>query len=164
MTIARSLLPEFDHEMAGTRRVLERVPLERGEFKPHPKSKSLGELASHVAELASWGSFTFETEVLDFADFDYRTPRHASRAELLAVFDRNVAGSRAALEAADDATALAPWTLRNGEQVFFTMPRIAVMRSMVLNHIVHHRAQLTVYLRLLDVPVPGLYGPSADEA
>jgi len=164
MTIARRLLPEFEHEMAGTRKVLERAPLERGAFKPHPKSKSLVDLASHIAELASWGSFIFATEVLDYAEFDYRTPRHATRQELLEVFDRNVAGSRAALEAAEDDAARAPWTMRNGEQVFFTLPRIAVVRSLVINHIIHHRAQLTVYLRLLDVPVPGLYGPSADEA
>lgn len=164
MTIARSLLSEFDREMAGTRRVLERVPLERGDFRPHPKSKSLAELAGHLAELVSWGAFTFQTEVLDFAEFEYREPRFATRAELLATFDQNAAGARAAVEAADDATALAPWTLRHGERVFFTRPRLAVVRDMVLSHMIHHRAQLTVYLRLLDVPVPGLYGPSADEA
>ncbi len=163
MTILQSLLPEFDHEMAGTRKTLARVPWEKAAWKPHEKSMTLGHLAGHLAEVASWGSFTLETDELDFATFDYQPPRHGSTDELLAAFDRYVAASRAALERTDDATAMSPWTMRQGEQVFFTLPKVAVLRSFVLSHNVHHRAQLGVYLRLLDVPVPALYGPSADE-
>ncbi len=163
MTIAQSMLPEFDQEMAGTRRTLARVPWEKSDWKPHAKSMALGHLAGHVAEVVTWASYTFESTELDFATFDYRPPRHASTDELLATFDRYVAAARAALAGADDAAAMAPWTLRQGDQVFFTLPRIGVVRSMVMNHMIHHRAQLGVYLRLLDLPVPGLYGPSADE-
>jgi len=163
MTILQSLLPEFDQEMAGTRKTLARVPWEKADWKPHEKSMTLGHLAGHLAEVASWGSFTLETDELDFATFDYEPPRHGSTADLLAAFDGYVAASRAALERCDDATAMSPWTMRQGEQVFFTLPKIAVLRTFVLSHSVHHRAQLGVYLRLLDLPVPALYGPSADE-
>jgi len=163
MTMLASLLPEFDHEMAGTRKTLERVPWTKADWKPHQKSMTLGHLAGHLAEVASWGSFTLETDELDFATFDYKPPQHASTAELVATFDGYVARSRAALERFDDTTAMSPWTMRQGEQVFFTLPKVAVLRSFVLSHNVHHRAQLGVYLRLLDVPVPALYRPSADE-
>ena len=163
MTILQSLLPEFDHEMAGTRRTLERVPWEKADWRPHSKSYPLGHLATHLAEVASWGSFTLESDELDFATFDYKPPQHRSTAELVATFDGYVAASRAALARHDDATAMAPWTMRQGDQIFFTLPRVAVLRSFVLSHTIHHRAQLGVYLRLLDLPVPALYGPSADE-
>lgn len=163
MSLLQSLLPEFDHEMAGTRKTLERVPWEKRDWRPHDKSYTLGQLATHLGEVVSWGSFTLATDELDFATFDYTPPEHASVAELLDAFDRACAESRAAIAAADDATAMAIWTLRQGEQVMFALPKIAVLRSFVMSHNVHHRAQLGVYLRLLDVPVPALYGPSADE-
>jgi uncharacterized damage-inducible protein DinB len=163
MAIGASLLPEFDQEMASTRKVLERVPLERGDWKPHAKSYSVKELASHIVTMVSWGSFTLATEELDFSTSDFKAPSYDSSEELLAAFDKNAAETRAALEAADDAAYGVIWTMKDGDQVFFSMPRIAVLRSMVFNHGIHHRAQLTVYLRLLDVPVPGVYGPSADE-
>lgn len=162
MTEGTAWLPEFDAEMASTRRVLERVPAGRFDFKPHEKSFSLEDLASHLANIPSWTAITLKTEELDMGqDFG---PRDTSDTEaLLAHFDRHVAEGRTALEKATVPDMAVPWTLRVGEQVVFTLPRGVVMRSFVMNHMIHHRAQLTVYLRLLDVPVPGVYGPSADE-
>ncbi len=167
MPISAGLLPEFDHEMANTRRELERVPDGKFDWKPHPKSMALGRLASHLAELPGWGTMTLTTEELDIAPPGptSRPPSILSgRAELLAVFDRNVAEARTAIAAAPDAAWMVPWTLKKGGQTLMTMPRVAVMRSLVMNHLIHHRAQLGVFLRLLDVPLPSLYGPSADEA
>lgn len=164
MSLAEKLLPEFDHEMSGTRRVLERVPLERYDWAPHAKSFSLGRLANHLAGLLRWGSGAMSTREFDFAQGGYTPSNFRTRDELLAGFDANLAATRAAIAGAQDAAFHEPWTLRNGEHVIFTLPRAAVLRSMVFNHNIHHRGQMTVYLRLLDVPVPGLYGPSADEA
>jgi uncharacterized damage-inducible protein DinB len=166
MSLGQSLLPEFDHEMAGTRRTLERVPEDRLFWTPHDKSMTLGGLASHLANLPSWVGYTVERDSLDVAPVGQpplRQPPMTSRPALLDHFDRHVAEGRALLAAAADERLLAPWTLLGGGQAYFTMPRIAVLRSFVMNHSIHHRAQLGVYLRLLDVPVPGLYGPSADE-
>lgn len=162
MLIRDALLPELDHEAANTRRLLERVPLEKGDWKPHPKSASLAALAIHVATIPAWIKVTIEQDSIDLANAKPPAPV-ASREELLAAFDRSVAEGRAALAAADNDALMQPWSLRNGEQVFFTMPKVAVLRSFVLNHEVHHRAQLGVYLRLNDVAIPGMYGPSADE-
>lgn len=156
------LLPEFDVEMANTRKALERVPDDKLSWKPHPKSYSLHDLASHVANLPSWTRITLTTTDLDVNQpWDREIP--ADRAAILAGFDANVADARAILADASEADFEVGWTLRSGAQVFFTQPRAAVYRSFVLSHLIHHRAQLTVYLRLLDVPVPGMYGPSADE-
>jgi uncharacterized damage-inducible protein DinB len=163
MTLAASLLPEFDHEMANTRRVLERVPLERGDWRPHPKSRPLAGLAHHLAQLAGWGALIFESPELDLAGPRAVEPERTAVAPLLADFDGRVAATRAALAAASDEAARAPWTLRAGDHALFTLPRLVAVRSVVISHMIHHRAQLTLYLRLLDVPVPGLYGPSADE-
>ena len=164
MPLMQSLLPELDHEAASTRRILERVPMERADWRPHPKSFSLGELANHLTTLISWAPYTMSSTELDFSTSSFEPPVRTTTEALLADFDAYVAAARAALDAADDEAALTAWTLRSGEQVHFTMPRIAVVRSMVMNHLIHHRAQLGVYLRLLDVPVPGMYGPSADDA
>jgi uncharacterized damage-inducible protein DinB len=165
MSLNQSLLPEFDQEMASTRKVLERVPEAKLAWKPHAKSFSMAALAQHLAMLPAWGSYTLEGDSFDLAapGAMEMPPPPASRQELLALFDASVAKFRAALVAADDARLLAPWSLVKGSQTIFTMPRLAVLRSMVMNHSIHHRAQLGVYLRLNDVPVPGLYGPSADE-
>ncbi|MDH5758914.1 MAG: DinB family protein [Gemmatimonadota bacterium] len=155
-------LPEFDHEMAGTRRTLERVPEARFDFKPHEKSFTLRELAAHVANIPTWVAVTLATEVLDMDEpFDQPDPR--SVADMLALFDEAVASARGALEKASAEDLSVMWSLKAGGHTAFSLPRAAVLRSFVLNHIIHHRAQLTVYLRLLDVPVPALYGPSADE-
>jgi uncharacterized damage-inducible protein DinB len=166
MGLSQSLLPEFDHEMANTRKVLERVPENRGDFRPHPKSMALGRLAGHLAELPGFAASALTTESLDFAPVGGppRTPYvMTSRKELLDRFDAGVAGARAALAAATDEELDRPWTLSVGGRKIFTLPRKAALRGFVLSHSIHHRAQLGVYLRMNDVPVPGLYGPSADE-
>ena len=167
MSIAQSLLPEFDHEMATTRRLLERVPDDRLEFKPHDKSMTLARLASHLAELPNWTVITLDRTELDLSppgEPAYVPKIHGSREDLLATFDGHVAAAHAAIEAADDDTFKVGWTLKNAGQDLFTLPRIAVLRSWVVNHIIHHRGQLSVYLRLNDVPVPSIYGPTADES
>lgn len=158
----KALLPELDQEIASTRRMLERVPNDRLDFRPHEKSYSLLELASHISNLPSWAPMTLTTTELDLdQSFDRKVP--TTTEEIVAELDRNAAEARTAIEKATPDDLGVPWTLRMGEQVFFTMPRAAVLRSFVLNHLIHHRAQLGVYLRLLDVPVPGMYGPSADD-
>jgi uncharacterized damage-inducible protein DinB len=165
MTIAELLLPEFDQEMASTRKVLERVPDDAFGWKPHDKSFSMGNLASHVANMTAWTVDTMTKTEFDVAAVPpeemNRTAKN--RAELLSWFDANAAKARAALQK-PDADYFVPWSLKNGAQVFFTMPRYNCVRSFVLNHVVHHRAQLGVYLRLNNIPVPGVYGPSADES
>ena len=165
MGLGPSMLPEYDHEMAGTRTTLERVPEEKLAWRPHAKSMTLGALASHVANVPSWTVPTIEQSSLDLAPggVPMRQEEMTSRAALLEHFDRHVAAGRAALAAASDETLQGAWSLLADGKTYFTMPRIAVLRGFVMNHNVHHRAQLGVYLRLLDVPVPGLYGPSADE-
>jgi uncharacterized damage-inducible protein DinB len=162
MSISDSLLPELDQEMSNTRRALERVPMDKADWKPHQKSMALGRLAIHLAELPGWASTTVTTDELDFST-GYNPATVANTEELLALFDKNVSAARAALAGAGDEIWHKPWTLRNGDHVIFTLPKIAVHRSFVMNHVIHHRGQLTVYLRLNDVPVPSIYGPSADE-
>ena len=165
MSIAKSILPELEHEMAGTRKVLDRVPDGRYDWKPHPKSMTLGRLASHLAELPGWGTYTMQVTELDIAPpGETRTGANlGSKAEILALFDQNIADAKKAISAGSDADFMVPWTLKKGGATIFTLPRIAVLRNLVLNHNVHHRAQLGVYLRILEVPVPAIYGPSADE-
>lgn len=148
--------------MAVTRRTLERVPGDRLEYRPHAKSFTLGALAQHLATIPRWGAMTLQTPELDLSG-PFPQETDAAVEAILARFDRNLADFRTALAAASDEALLASWTLRSGGKVHFTMPRLAVIRGMVMNHAVHHRAQLGVYLRLLDVPVPSMYGPSADE-
>jgi uncharacterized damage-inducible protein DinB len=156
-----ALLPEFDHEMSVTRKVLERVPDDRLAWKPHPKSWSMGELALHVANLPVWGSITLNQSELTLDGS--RAEPLGSRAELLALFDRQVAATRAALVGKTDAELMAAWSLKKDGHTVFTMPKASVWRSFVISHLVHHRGQLSVYLRMQDVPVPSIYGPSADE-
>lgn len=163
MSIAQGLLAEFDVEMANTRRTLERLPEDKLDWTPDPKSMSMGRLAAHVAEMPSWAAMTMSTEELDFAAAPYEPVTAKSREHVLQMLDANVKASRAAIAAGSDADYMKPWTLKAGPQVFFTMPKIAVIRAMVMNHTIHHRGQLTVYYRLNGVPVPALYGPSADE-
>jgi uncharacterized damage-inducible protein DinB len=162
MPLVDALLPEFDHEMTTTRKVLERVPEDKFNWKPHAKSFSVGELATHVANLPTWGTETLTKSEIDLAG-GQRVAALASKAELMAAFDRNVAVTRAALTGKTDAELLAIWSLKRGGKTIFSMPKTAVLRSFVLSHLIHHRGQLSVYLRLLDVPVPSIYGPSADE-
>ena len=162
MAIVDSLIPEFDHEMATTRKVLERVPEERFDWKPHEKSFSLGVLAKHVATLPTWGTETLTRSEIDLVG-NNPPASAASKSELLDAFDKNVADARAALAGKTDAELTAMWSLKRNGKTVFSMPKTTVLRSFVLNHLIHHRAQLTVYLRLLDIPVPSIYGPSADE-
>jgi uncharacterized damage-inducible protein DinB len=161
------LLPEYDQEMAKTRTMLQRVPDNKWAWKPHVKSSSMGQLANHLMNIPGWLPVTLETDSLDFAPVGgtaYQSPSAASNKELLEMFDQAVVAGRAALAAADNDNFSKPWTLLQGGHVIFTMPKSACVRSMVLNHLVHHRAQLGVYLRLNDIPVPATYGPSADES
>jgi uncharacterized damage-inducible protein DinB len=164
MTIAELLLPEVDQEMATTRRVLERVPDDKLGWKPHDKSWSMGDLASHIVNMIKWTDVTMNQTEFDMATVSPEQMNQAatSRAQLLEWFDANAAAARQAM-ARSDADYVVPWSLKQGDKVFFTMPRFACIRSFFLNHVIHHRAQLSVYLRLNNIPVPSIYGPSADE-
>lgn len=166
MGLSKTLLPEFDHEMANTRKVLERVPDENLGWKPHQKSWSVQELSTHLANLPTWVLHTINGESIDIAPTSGQVPKvtpASSQRELLDRFDENVAKARAAIAAANDEQLLQAWTLFSGGKSVLTMPRIAVLRGLVMNHSIHHRAQLGVYLRMNDIPVPAIYGPSADE-
>jgi uncharacterized damage-inducible protein DinB len=166
MSIAQSLLPEFDHEMENTRITLQRVPYDKLDYKPDPKSMPLGRLAGHIAEMVGWGATTLSTDYLDLdpdGKGNYPSLTAKSPEQLLGEFDKNVADAKAALAKATDPQMLAEWSLKAHGNTILTMPRIGVVRTMVLNHIIHHRAQLCVYFRLNGIPVPALYGPSADE-
>jgi uncharacterized damage-inducible protein DinB len=162
MTISEALLPEFDQEMASTRKTLERVP-DKPDFTPHPKSMPLGKLAPHVAELAGFGLSVLETPQLDFAAGSYKPLPFESEAQLVRVLDEGAAKVRQALVDTPDETWNANWKLAINGHVIFEGPRFLAYREMFLNHLIHHRAQLSVYLRLNGVPVPAIYGPSADE-
>jgi len=166
MSATKYFLPEFDQEMATTRRVLERVPADKLDWKPHAKSMSLGQLASHVAQLPDWVSYIFTADEFDFRPPDrpaYKGADCKTSQELLDLFDRSVATAREAISGAREQSLDTPWTLKAGDYTAFTAPRWRVFRGFGMNHIIHHRAQLSVYLRLLDVPVPPIYGPTADE-
>jgi uncharacterized damage-inducible protein DinB len=163
MTISEMFLPEFDQEMASTRKLLERVPEGNWDYKPHPKSMPLGRLAAHVAELPFWAKHTLSVESLDIKPGE-QPFTIASKRELLEAFDKNVVEAREALKKATDADMAKTWTLSFAGKPVFSMPRSAVLRGSVMNHLIHHRAQLGVYLRLNDIAIPGMYGPSADEA
>jgi uncharacterized damage-inducible protein DinB len=166
MSIAELLLPEFDQEMAGTRKTLERVPDDKLDWKAHPKSNTIRWVASHLAEIPGWVSATLIEDSWDFeppGGEPYRTPMLSSREEILRVFDLHVAEARKAIAATSDEAFHKEWSLLQGGKVLFTMPRYTVARSFLLNHVIHHRAYLCSYLRLNDIPVPALYGPSGDE-
>lgn len=161
------LLPEYDHEMATTRKFLERVPEDRLAWKPHQKSSTLGQLSTHLSNIPMWIGDTIRKTELDIAPVGkppYKEQEKRSRQELLAAFDKNVADGREALAGATDQALTQPWSLLSGGKTLMTMPRMAVLRSFVMNHVIHHRAHLGVYLRLCDIPVPAAYGPSADES
>ena len=166
MAISDALLPEFDHEMANTRKTLERVPEDKFDWQPHAKSMTMRGLTTHLSNLVSWGVHVIEKDSLDIAPVGgppLRAKPVESVREALEAFDKSVAAARAAIQGATDEHLLKPWTLQAGGKTIFTLPRVAVLRGMLMNHMIHHRAQLGVYLRLNDVPVPPLYGPSADE-
>ena len=160
MSISETLLPELDMEMATTRKVLERIPTDKGKWKPHPKSFSLGHLAQLVAAMPGWITNAVQETELNLGGFSGYT--YEKTEDLLKSFDKNVTGARKAIASARDADFMVPWSLKHGDHVIFTMPRAVVVRQ-TINHLVHHRGQLTVYMRLIDVPVPSIYGPTADE-
>jgi uncharacterized damage-inducible protein DinB len=165
MTIAETLLPEYDREMGLTRRMLERVPDSDFTWKPHEKSMTIGRLAEHLAELPGWMKVSILESGIDMTTGrppGYQPP--STRAAVLEMFDQNASEARAAIVGRTDAELMAPWTLRAQGKEVFTMPKAVVIRSFVMNHIVHHRGQMSVYLRMQNVPVPSIYGPSADEA
>ena len=166
MTYAATLLPEFDQEMANTRKVLERIPEDKLDWRAHPKSNTIGWNANHLADLVNWLAQALTRPSLDVAPVGgepYPFPKLTSRREILDLFDRNVAAARTAITALRDEEMVQMWTLLRAGQPIFTMPRAAVVRGVVLNHLIHHRAHLCVYLRLNGIPVPGMYGPSGDE-
>jgi uncharacterized damage-inducible protein DinB len=162
--IAQALLPEFDQEMAVTRRLLERAPAQAFDWTPHPKSFTLGQLATHLSRIPRWGE-----RILTQPDYDLvlgsspAPPAHTSPAAVLEAFDQAVQAVRVLITTLSDAELTAPWQLKRKGDVLMTVPRIAAFKSFVLNHIVHHRGQFSVYLRLQDVPLPPMYGPTADE-
>lgn len=163
MPISQMLLPEFDQEMANTRKILERFPEGKNDYKPHEKSMDLGRLAGHVAQLPEWATMTLTTEALNMEPATFKPFIPSSRRELLETFDRNVSAARAQIAAASDDSFGKVWTVSMSGNPIMSMPRVAVIRGMVLNHLIHHRAQLGVYLRLNEIPLPALYGPTADE-
>jgi uncharacterized damage-inducible protein DinB len=166
MSFAEMILPEFDHEMASTRKVLERVPEDKLDWRPHPKSNTIGWNANHLAELPGWATAILTMPEFDFAPVGgprYQSPKLRTGQEILELFDRNVANFRKTISAVKDEDMKHMWTLMGGGKVIFTMPRAAVVRGFVISHIIHHRAILCVYLRLNEIPVPGMYGPSGEE-
>ncbi|HEY0036282.1 MAG TPA: DinB family protein [Longimicrobium sp.] len=162
-SLKQTALADLEQELATTRRVLDRVPDEHLDWKPHAKSWSLGALATHLATIPTYGTAILGQDELDASTLPPNTLA-ASREELLRRFDENVAGLRGLVATTDDDALARTWTFRSGEQVIFQQSRTALLRMLVVSHMVHHRAQLGVYLRLLDQPVPSVYGPSADES
>ena len=162
MALKDALLADFDHEMGTTRRLLERVPGDKLAWKPHAKSRTFGALAMHLGALPRWGTTILNDTVFDLQTMPPAPKAPASHADILSIFDDAVRRTRAALDKTD-AELQGLWTLKRGDQEIFTLPRITAVRSFMLHHIIHHRGQLSVYLRLNDIPVPSIYGPSADE-
>ncbi len=159
MTIAQKYLEELERESAATRSILQAVPLDKSDWKPHPKSMSLGRLATHVAEIPSWFKNTLEDDELDFQKSDYKPYVARDTADLLGILEKNLAAAKGILEKFPDERMTDNWTMRNGDTIYFILPKEQVARTWCLNHWYHHRAQLGVFLRLLDIPLPGTYGP-----
>ena len=163
MSVSQGLAAEWEQETASTRRALERVPPESLDWRPHEKSYSMGELASHIANLPIWTRMTLHQDELDLATLGGPLPAYPTKEAILEAFDRNVGDALDAIRSTPEAAWPATWSLTNAGTVIFAVPRIAAMRSFIMNHSIHHRGQLTVYLRQCGAPVPQLYGPTADE-
>lgn len=163
MNLIDPLLTELSHEAATTRRLLERAPQEHLGWKPHEKSMSLARLATHIAEIPGWISDVLDRDEFVIGATAYTPPNVGSVSEILEIFDRNIANSERAMRRQSNDRLQATWRLRRGDQVLLEMPRSGVIRTMLLNHLIHHRGQFSVYLRLLNVPLPPIYGPTADE-
>lgn len=167
MRIGQSMIPEFDAEMANTRKVLERLPDDKLDWKIHEKSNTIGWVANHLADIPGWMDMTINKDSLDVdppGGEPFRSPSLGTAAEILVLFDDNVAKARPILESVEDATLMEDWSLLKGGEEIMTLPKLVVVRTWIFNHSIHHRAHLCVYFRVNDVPVPGLYGPSADDA
>lgn len=164
MALNESLIAELKQEAANTRKMLERATEKSFAWKPHEKSMTLGGLAQHLAEIPMWVGVSVDQDELDFAKSDYKPKTATTTEELLKTFDENLENAVKSLKNASDEKLMGTWTMRNGEKIYFTMPKTAVVRYFVLNHSIHHRGQLSVYLRLLDVPLPQIYGPTADDS
>jgi uncharacterized damage-inducible protein DinB len=163
MTFKEAFLFEVKAESAKTKKLLKVVPEKHFDWKPHEKSFPLSRLASHVAEIFGWIKFILESDVLDFAKMDYKPPVISENSDLIKILDENTKKAISALENSETEDFDKTWTMRSGEQIFFTRCKLEVMRDFALNHLYHHRGQLTVYLRLLNIPLSGIYGPTADE-
>ena len=161
--IREALMKEIEHEGSQTERVLARIPFENLGWKPHEKSKAIGELAIHVAQIPQWTSRILTTSEVDILTLKRHIPEIKNTEDLVNFSEENIQKAVEDLQKANDEDLMAMWTLKRGGDTFFTLPRVVVIRNMAMNHLVHHRGQLTVYLRLLNIPVPGIYGPSADE-
>ena len=164
MPLSQILFSELKHEASNTKKVLERVPVEHWDWKPHEKSYSIGPLAAHLAQLTSWLDLIINADELDLAKRNSTQLKVTNSTELMQSFEDHIEKAKAVFQNnITDEDLMKSWSLKNGDKVFFTLPKLTALRSMVFNHIVHHRAQLGVYLRLLDIPVPVTYGPTADE-
>ena len=163
MKISDALLPEFDHEIGTTRKLLERVPEDKWDWAPHPKSMKLGRLACHVAESTQFATAIAKSDSMDFAKGEYVVIEANNRQQLLDAFDKGAAGARAAIAGSSDESLAKSWSMLMDGKSVLTMPKAGVLRTVMMNHLIHHRGQLSVYLRLTDTPVPSIYGPSADE-
>lgn len=163
MSLAAALIPELEAEAAATRRLLERVPADRLDFRPHPRSMTLGQLALHIAAIPGSISRLASLDGIDTQTVDFNPPAPAAAAEILATLESSLAEAKSYLGGLDEGACAGTFTARAGERVVFALPRLMMLRSLMFNHLYHHRGQLTVYLRLLDVAVPSTYGRSADE-
>jgi uncharacterized damage-inducible protein DinB len=163
MSLSDAMVQELQYECAITKKLLERIPEDKLEWKPHDKSMPLGRLATHITEIPQWAGIIVEQGELDMANIDFQPTILGSRVDLLDSLQKNLDKFEEVMKGKDDQALSENWRLRHGDKVIFDLPKVAVLRSSVLNHIVHHRGQLSVYLRENDVPVPAIYGPSADE-
>ncbi len=161
--IAQAMIGELQFEADSTRKYLQAIPEDKYDWKPHEKSMSFKRLAIHISEIPGWTKETMTLSELDFAKFDYKAPDFQSNADIVAAFDKGVKTAIEVLSNSKDSDFMDTWTMRDGDKVFFTMPKTIVMRNFVLNHLIHHRAQLGVYLRLNDIPLAKAYGPTADD-
>jgi uncharacterized damage-inducible protein DinB len=163
LPLNESLIAELTQEAANTRKILQLVPLDKADWKPHTLSMRLGALAVHIAEVPGWTAMTLHTDGIDFANMDFKPKVATTTEELLAIHEENVAKAIGALQNSKDEDYEKSWTMRTGENIHFVLPKSEVIRSYSYSHLVHHRAQLGVYLRMLNIPLPGFYGPTADE-
>jgi uncharacterized damage-inducible protein DinB len=162
MSVKKGIIMELQFESASTKKILDRVPLEHITWKPHEKSMTLQRLATHIAELPGWITRTINSDEMNIGG-DFKPTLLPNAQEITALYEKNLQEAIETLENADEALLDKPWTLKKGEHTIFTFPKKVIIRNMAMNHLVHHRGQLSVFLRLLDVPIPGMYGPSADE-